>query len=127
MPYYFRHHYSLAEARELMPKINGWLEELVQIREKLSRVDQELESRLRTGADLGGVTVNDRTRSIARFQVVLNEFHNREIQLKDIDRGLVDFPHLRAGEEVFLCWESGEEDISYWHELDTGFAGREPI
>lgn len=127
MPYHFHQHYSLAEARELMPQINEWLEELVQIRDELSRVDQALESRLRTGADLGGSTVNDRTRSIARFQAVLNEFHNREIQLKDLDRGLVDFPHLRAGEEVFLCWEAGEDDISYWHELDSGFAGREPL
>ena len=49
------------------------------------------------------------------------------VQIKEIDRGLVDFPHVRDGQEVFLCWELGEEDIEYWHELDTGYVGREKL
>ena len=127
MPYRFSKHYSLEEAREFLPIVQNWIDELIALREELGTVDQALESRLRTGVDLGGATVNERTRSVARFQSILGEFQSAEIQLKDLDRGLVDFPHLRAGEEVFLCWESGEDDIDFWHELDTGFAGREPI
>lgn len=127
MAYQFSKHYSVDEARALLPTIENWLETLLELREELGKVDQALESRLRTGVDLGGSTVNERTRSVAKFQAILSEFQKAEIQLKDLDRGLVDFPHLRAGEEVFLCWESGEEDIDFWHELDTGFAGREPI
>jgi hypothetical protein len=48
-------------------------------------------------------------------------------QVKDLDRGLVDFPALREGEEVCLCWQVGEDDIRYWHGLDEGFAGRKPL
>ena len=127
MPYQFRKHYTIEEARALLPQVQEWIDELISLRSELGQVDQALESRLRTGDDLGGLTVNQRTRTIARFQSILSEFQTHEIQLKDLDRGLVDFPHLRAGEEVFLCWESGEEDIDYWHELDTGYAGREPL
>ncbi len=127
MSYQFSKHYSVAEARALLPTVQDWIESLLELRSELGKVDQALESRLRTGVDLGGNTVNERTRSVARFQSILSEFQKAEIQLKDLDRGLVDFPHLRSGEEVFLCWETGEEDIDFWHELDTGFAGREPI
>jgi hypothetical protein len=125
MPYQFSKHYTIAEARELLPQVQSWIEELLTLQSELGKVDQLLEGRLRTGEDLGGNTVNDRTRTIARFQAILGEFQTHEIQLKDLDRGLVDFPHLREGDEIFLCWESGEDDIDYWHDLGTGFAGRE--
>jgi hypothetical protein len=45
--------------------------------------------------------------------------------LKDIEQGLIDFPHLRDGREVYLCWRSGEKEIRYWHELDAGAVGRQ--
>jgi hypothetical protein len=47
--------------------------------------------------------------------------------VKDIDRGLVDFPALRDGEEVLLCWQLGEDEIRYWHGVDEGFAGRKKL
>ena len=47
--------------------------------------------------------------------------------VKSINEGLVDFPHLREGREVYLCWKHGEPDIGYWHEVDAGFAGRTPL
>jgi hypothetical protein len=49
------------------------------------------------------------------------------VVIKDFDRGLVDFPHLREGREVFLCWELDEDDIEFWHDLDTGYSGRERL
>jgi hypothetical protein len=51
-----------------------------------------------------------------------------EIVLRDLDRGLVDFPSVREGEEVYLCWVETEEDaIGYWHGLEDGYPGREPL
>ena len=47
--------------------------------------------------------------------------------IKDVERGLVDFPSILAGREVFLCWERGEDDVEHWHDLDSGYAGREQI
>jgi hypothetical protein len=50
------------------------------------------------------------------------------VQVKDLDRGLVDFPALRGdGAEVLLCWHVGEDEIAYWHGADEGFAGRKPL
>lgn len=47
--------------------------------------------------------------------------------VKSVDQGLIDFPHMKEGREVYLCWKHGEEDIFYWHEIDAGFAGRKRI
>ncbi|MET0260553.1 MAG: DUF2203 domain-containing protein [Gaiellaceae bacterium] len=49
------------------------------------------------------------------------------VLVKDLDRGLVDFPALRDGEEVLLCWQVGEGEVAYWHGLEEGFAGRKPL
>jgi hypothetical protein len=49
------------------------------------------------------------------------------VHVKDLERGLVDFPALREGEEVLLCWQLGEDEVAYWHGLDDGFAGRQPL
>jgi hypothetical protein len=81
----------------------------------------------RGGEDIGGPTVNEHLRLLVEMQQTLAEFCRRDIQIKDLDRGLVDFPAIVAGREVFLCWEQGEADIDYWHDLDAGYAGREPL
>jgi len=49
------------------------------------------------------------------------------VQLKDLERGLVDFPAVREGRTIFLCWELGESEVGFWHETSTGFAGRQPL
>jgi hypothetical protein len=71
--------------------------------------------------------VNTWIRTLAGMQEVLAEFQRREIQIKDLERGLVDFPAIIGGREVFLCWELDEEDIEFWHDLDGGYAGRERL
>jgi hypothetical protein len=49
------------------------------------------------------------------------------VLVKDVDRGLLDFPALHAGEEVLLCWEVGEDEVAFWHGVEEGFAGRKPL
>jgi hypothetical protein len=49
------------------------------------------------------------------------------VLVKDLDRGLIDFPALHDGEEVLLCWQVGEERVAFWHGVDEGFAGRKPL
>jgi len=56
------------------------------------------------------------------------ELHESGVQLKDYSRGLVDFPTMRGGRMVLLCWQLGEpERIEWWHEIEAGFAGRQPL
>jgi hypothetical protein len=123
----FRKHYTREEARELLPQIREWLKHLAQVRTWLEDCERKVQHLLKAGADVGGETANNWVRFAAEFQKLAAEFHKREIQIKDIDRGLIDFPAIIAGREVFLCWEQDEDDIEFWHDLDTGYAGRERL
>jgi len=59
---------------------------------------------------------------------ILKKLISAGIQIKGLEEGLVDFPHIRStGEEVYLCYKYGEESINYWHRIDAGFAGRQPL
>jgi hypothetical protein len=79
------------------------------------------------GHDVGGDTVNSWIRALADMQQILAEFQRRQIFIKDITRGLIDFPAIINGREVFLCWESDEDHVEFWHDLETGFSGRERL
>jgi len=127
MSYQFKKHYTLESARSLLPQIRQWLERLVALRGELEKQDERLAGLLAPGRDLGGDLVNAWVRTMAGIKEVLLEFHSRDIQLKDLDRGLIDFPAIISGKEVFLCWEQGEEDIEFWHDIDAGYAGRERL
>jgi hypothetical protein len=125
MDYQFRKHYTREEARALLPQIRQWLARLNGLRKDLERMDQRMAGL--AGNDQGGDTVNQWIRTIADTQNVLSEFQRREIFIKDLDRGLIDFPAILSGREVFLCWESDEEDVEFWHDLESGYGGRERL
>jgi len=127
MDHRFEKHYTREEARALLPQVRHWLKQLNGLRHDLERHDKRLNSLRSSGQDLGGETVNQWIRGLAELQAVLGEFQKREIQIKDLERGLVDFPAIIGGKEVFLCWEQDEDDIEFWHDLDTGYAGRERL
>jgi hypothetical protein len=63
----------------------------------------------------------------AEIAACVEELNELGVQVKDLDIGLIDFPSLRDGDEILLCWRLGEGDIAWWHTLDGGFAGRQPI
>ena len=79
------------------------------------------------GADIGGESVHTQVRTMADLQHIIQEFEQRELQIKDAERGLVDFPAIVGGREVFLCWEKEDDDIEFWHDLNDGYAGRERL
>ena len=110
-----------------MMRIRRWLEQLEELRAQLQTAEPQVRSLTDQGGDAGGELINRWVRAQADFRKVLAEFESREIQLKDIGRGLLDFPAILAGREVFLCWEKDEEDIEHWHDLDAGYAGREKL
>jgi len=123
----FTRHYTREEARALLPQIRAWLTKLRRLQPLLEDQQRGLQKLLAQGRDLGGERVTHFLRTLAEAQSVLREFARRQIQLQDLDRGLVDFPAIVGGREVFLCWEEGEKEVEYWHELDAGYAGREPL
>src|SRR5436190_219013 len=106
----FRKHYTRDEARALLPNIREWLSELQGLRKKLSAQDQRIGQLLKGGNDLGGEIINNWIRLLAQTKKVLDQFRRREIQVKDLERGLIDFPSIKGDREIFLCWEQDEED-----------------
>ena len=68
--------------------------------------------------------IAEQAKEVARC---VNEIHGLGAEVKDADEGLVDFPALRGAEEVLLCWRLGEDEITFWHDREQGFAGRRPL
>lgn len=130
-----RRYFTLKEAQELVV----WLEEMFQalkpLRQKLSSLNDEIQKLETTITSNGGGGVGEKLadhRSTLKKTTHLIEknvrlIHDRGILIKSIEDGLVDFPSMREGHEIYLCWRVGEPEIQYWHEVDTGFASREPL
>ena len=127
MKHTYTKHYTRDEARALLPQIRDWLAKLNRFRADVERYDQRLSGMNTEGQDTGGETVNNWIRALAGMQAILAEFQQRQILIKDLSRGLIDFPAIVGGKEIFLCWESDEDDIEFWHDLETGYGGREKL
>jgi hypothetical protein len=91
--------------------------------------DAEAHEALADAAPQNGGGVEGRQVGVAFLEVrrLLETIEGSGILLRDIDRGLVDFPAVLDGREVYLCWELGEDDVAYWHDMDAGYGGREPL
>ena len=127
MPRLFNKHYTRAEAQALLPLVRLWLKRIFQLCKELQKAEDRVNKLMVPGCDVGGASVNSWLRTQADLKDVMMEFQRREIQIKDLQRGLLDFPAIVDGKEVFLCWEDGEEDIEFWHDIDTGYAGRQRL
>lgn len=120
-------HYTLDQANAAL----GWVQEAItalrSAREGLS--DEEARDALAEAGPQNGGGDPGRVVSEAFLQLrdALARLQDAEVVLRDLDRGLVDFPAIRDDREVYLCWLEGEDEIGYWHDLEAGFAGREPL
>ena len=120
-------HYTLEEANAALPWVGETIAELRTAREGLS--DEETREALAEAGPQNGGGDPGRVVSEAFLQLraALTRLQEAEVVLRDLDRGLVDFPSIRDDREVYLCWLEGEDEIGYWHDLEAGFAGREPL
>jgi hypothetical protein len=105
MPHRFQKHYTLEEARTLLPQIQIWLKGLVDLRKEMGELERQLAPFLTEGRDTGGPVVHQWLQALVLIRAILREFQIREVLIKDLDRGLIDFPSLRDDREVSLCWE----------------------
>ena len=120
-------HYSLEEASALLPRVAELLATMRRARDRLGDAEarEALEAAGQTNG--GGEPGKIVSEGFLELRESMLELRERDIVLRDLDRGLVDFPALRDGREVYLCWEEGEPEIGFWHDPDTGFAGRRPL
>lgn len=124
---HYTKHYSLAEAQSELEKVKPVVEEIVRLKAELDRKGYDVHRH----QYFGGLGPNGQKVFPAEMeQLVLHvrDLNERGIEIKDLDKGLIDFPHLREnGEEVYLCYMLGEEKILAWHPLEGGFPARQPI
>lgn len=119
--------FSIDEANEMLPSV---AKKLKRIQRLYSDIDHHRESARKAAAasEFGGGMLGGSAyvRSLYNIGKITTELHDDGVQLKDYSRGLIDFPCMRDGRVVLLCWQLGEdEQIEWWHEIEAGFAGRQ--
>lgn len=124
----FQKHFTVEEANALLPELKDLLEQLQGWRDRAVVTLHEAAPVLRMArSNGGGREASGYLEAIQELNGRLKRLAELNVQLKDLEAGLVDFPHLRGDREVFLCWKLGEDRVSYWHELEEGFRGRQPL
>ena len=124
--------FRLEEANAIVPRLQLLMERLqrgaLRLHEEMSDLSRA------TGIEPAALTPEDllRQRPAARLLVeeldaIVHEIEESGAHLKDVQLGLVDFPTERNGEVVYLCWQFGEPEVAFWHPIDEGFAGRQPL
>jgi hypothetical protein len=125
--------FSLDEALAILPRVRQLLLDIQQSKREVERLSAELEQLLARSSGNGHLaadvasTRSSLQREGAHLESLIAEVEATGAELKGIDEGLIDFRSEREGRTVYLCWRQGEDTISHWHELDTGFAGRQPL
>jgi hypothetical protein len=122
--------FSVQEANALLPLTKGILLRLRSVQSRLSRLQPQ--ARLASkGAENGGGGMPGGNIYVQLIEQLVTGSHQLEslgVQIKDYKRGLVDFPSMRDGRIVFLCWQLGEgNEVEWWHDIEAGFAGRQPL
>ncbi len=124
MPRYF----TLQEANETLNLIRPLMDEVQRIRQKILEKQPEAWPAIERSVGNGGNrALSQMALDFEKLDDLVHRIQDTGVLIKDINTGLVDFPALRQRQEVYLCWQVGEEKIEYWHEVEAGFAGRQPI
>ena len=120
--------FTLSEASQLIPQLRTILVEAAQEFAEMRRLNPQIQ-KVRDKVPLDGFSPEGvpYVQAATRLLYLLNQVKEMGVIVKDIDKGLCDFPYMRGGRVVYLCWHLGEETITTWHEIETGFAGREPL
>ena len=120
-------HYTLDQANAALPWVGERIERLREARAAFS--DEQTRDALSeaTPGNGGGEPGKAVSQAFLELQSAAGELDQMEVIVRDLERGLVDFPALRDGREIYLCWEEGEDEITHWHEVDAGFSGRQDL
>jgi hypothetical protein len=116
--------FRLAEANRSLPLVRRVVTDIVKTHERVTALQSSLDSAKHK--DQANIQAQ-LDRQVENLQSYVDELHEIGCDLKDYQIGLVDFIGRHRGHDVCLCWKLGEENVSYWHEIQTGFAGRQPV
>ncbi len=124
MPQFF----TLQQANEALKAIRPLMEDVQAIRRKILANQPEAWPAIEKSVGNGGNrALSKMVQDFEKLDALVHRILDTGVQIKDVNLGLLDFSAVKDGREVYLCWQYGEGDIAYWHEVDAGFAGRQPI
>jgi hypothetical protein len=128
--------FNLLEAERALPEVERLLRSLISLKDDYQQAESQL-TRIAQRIALSGGMIPPRDEigllrqqkdaNARAIKAAVERIQEIGCQLKDLDTGLVDFPTLYCGQEVYLCWKLGESGITYWHHVEDGFKGRRPI
>ena len=121
--------FTVAEANDLLPEIVPKLEAIKRLYSRIERHTHAARAAAAASEFGGGMEGGTRyVKTLYEVGKIMTEVGEMGVQIKDHTRGLIDFPSLREGRVVLLCWQLGEGDqVAWWHETESGFAGRQPL
>lgn len=128
--------FTLTEAQTLLPVLETLLRRAQDQGSRCAQIEVELEQLRQQIALSGGMHVDvtttarrraERDKALQETKDALAEIAAIGVQVKDLEKGLLDFPCLLEGKTVLLCWKQGEMEIGFWHSMEEGFAGRKPL
>ncbi len=121
-------YFTLEEANAVLQQLRPLVEEMLEIRRELLKLQPELEPVLQKALGNGGSRVASQASVyFEKLREIIDRIHESGAEVKDVNSGLLDFRALREGREIYLCWRYGEDEIRFWHDIDAGFAGRQPL
>jgi hypothetical protein len=124
MPKFF----TLRQANEALNIIRPLMDEVQAIRQRILEKQPETWTAIEKSVGNGGNrTLSRMVQDFERLDALVHSILDTGAQVKDINTGLLDFSALKDGREVYLCWQVGEGEIAFWHEVEAGYAGRQPI
>ena len=120
--------FTLVEAQNLLPTLRKLMEEIGEQWERIRELNPEIQ-KARDNAPFDGYSKFgvEYVESVSHLMSLIQQIKDLGVVLKDPGKGLCDFPYIKDGRMVYLCWQLGEESIQYWHDVETGFAGRAPL
>ena len=121
-------HYTIEQANAARPWVAERLRRIRDARDELDSPQARAALAALDGTSGGGFPGREVAAAAVAVAAAVTELDAMDVVVRDLTRGLVDFPSLRDGEEVYLCWLADDEDVvAHWHEPDAGFAGRRPV
>lgn len=122
-----RRHFTLEEARRELTSVHALASKLIELKRQLDAKGWDVYRHQYFGG-MGPNGDGSFPPEMETLVEIVRGLEARGILVKGLDQGLIDFPHIRSnGEEVYLCWKVGENDIGYWHRIEDGYAGRRRI
>jgi hypothetical protein len=127
--------FTVDEANDALPQLGILLEQVTDVAGAMSIVENNLQAMIRDSRSNGHSTSefniaakrDELSKCANRIEELIDRIGQMGIILRDLDTGLVDFPAIRDGREIYLCWLKGEENVAFWHPIDSGYSSRKPL